>query len=337
MSIMDQFLSGEGSPPERTTWLHGELGELSGFMYRSQVVSRKVSRGMEHYRLHCYCSHDGEQVLFFYSSFNSTVHKLISATCLAKLPEGQYGGTVSEATGFPHVLLSIAVKSIERLFDDDLLQNPGKLPYEAERLGFVIDSESLMDLYTNTPLGKAILEAFDALNEDVTDILSNGAPGDVKAYVFGGAALHILTNARGSSDIDVEIQAAEKIAVEEIVIAYTDENGDGQSVTIDTTFTLGISSMTHPDYQESAIPLMAKDTDVLHVYLVCPAHLAVSKLDRLAVDDQNDIISLAKAGRLTSEGLREAAQEALDYAPGALERLQGNIDFMVNKLKKQGY
>lgn len=35
--------------------------------------------------------------------------------------------------------------------------------------------------------------------------------GAVKAFIFGGCAFHIHTNARGSNDIDAEIQAIQQL------------------------------------------------------------------------------------------------------------------------------
>lgn len=194
-----------------------------------------------------------------------------------------------------------------------------------------------MELYTTTPLGKAILKAFSELNEDISEKLGEDTPGSCKAYVFGGAALHIFTNARGSSDIDVEIEAAERLTVDEIVISYIDEESNEQFVEIDPNFSTGISGTLSEDYRETAIPLMVGPTDTLHVFLVSPINLAVHKLDRLAADDQNDIISLAKAGKITASELHEVGTEVVSYSIGSEERLKSNLKFMVNKLEEMGY
>ncbi|GAB2580631.1 DUF6036 family nucleotidyltransferase [Nitrincola alkalisediminis] len=159
------------------------------------------------------------------------------------------------------------------------------------------------DLYLNTPLTKAIFEAFKELSVEISFILEDAAPGSCRAYVFGGAAVHIYTNARGSGDIDTELQAAQKMELEEIIIRYEDEEGNEQSVSIDPNFSTGISGMLADDYQECAVPLMIDKAAPLHVYLVSPLHLAVHKLDRLAEGDQDDIISLASAGRISAETL----------------------------------
>lgn len=194
-----------------------------------------------------------------------------------------------------------------------------------------------MKLYTSTPLGAAIMEALEVLNEEITEAIQGAEPGSCKAYVFGGAAIHIYTNARGSSDIDVELEAVEKIQLEEIIVDYVDEEGNEQSVEIDTNFSTGISGMLMEGYRDDAIPLKASKDEPLHVFLVSALVLAVHKLDRLATDDQNDIISLAKAGRITSQELYDAGMEALQYAIGGEARLKGNVEFMFRRLAELGY
>lgn len=73
-----------------------------------------------------------------------------------------------------------------------------------------------MTLHTDTPMGKAILELVDKLSEILAE--KGNPPGSCRAYIFGGCALHLHTKARGSSDLDVELEAAEKISMGELVL-----------------------------------------------------------------------------------------------------------------------
>ena len=175
-----------------------------------------------------------------------------------------------------------------------------------------------------------MLEVNAAISEQVAD----AEPGTYRAYIFGGAALHIHTNARGSSDIDVEIQAAQALELDDITIIYTDDDGLEKALIVDDTFSPTISGLLPEYYQDDAIPLFGSDSDPLVAYVVTALDLAVSKLDRLAVDDQADIISLHQAGKFTAEELRKHAEEALIGAVGNERRLKGNIEFMVNQLQE---
>lgn len=65
------------------------------------------------------------------------------------------------------------------------------------------------DLYLNTPLAHAVLQFFNRAEKDFSKMELH--PGSIKAFLFGGCAMHILTNSRGSGDIDVEFSAARHV------------------------------------------------------------------------------------------------------------------------------
>ncbi|MEH6823437.1 MAG: hypothetical protein V7629_05945 [Motiliproteus sp.] len=92
--------------------------------------------------------------------------------------------------------------------------------------------------------------------------------------------------------------------------------------------------MLHEDYDLDAIPLGNNEDAPLHVFVVSAVDLAVHKLDRLVEIDENEIISLAKAGKFTSEELRQRAEEALVYAIGDEGTLRSKIDSMVKELEE---
>ena len=189
-------------------------------------------------------------------------------------------------------------------------------------------------LYTSTPMGEAIMEALQQLNEEIAELFGSAEPGSVRAYVFGGAALHIHTNARGSADIDVEISAAMKLDLGEITVLYTDEHGDERQLVIDDTFNPTISGLLPEYYQDDAISLYRTADAPLHAFVVTGIDLAVSKLDRLGEQDQTDIVCLYQAGKFTIERLKAHAEEALLGAVGNEKRLQGNINFMITRLEE---
>lgn len=68
-----------------------------------------------------------------------------------------------------------------------------------------------------TPLGQAIGNLFAR----ALPLLDGNPPGSLKVFVFGGCAVHLLTHARGSADIDAEIEAARVLRKDEIMAVYT--------------------------------------------------------------------------------------------------------------------
>jgi len=191
---------------------------------------------------------------------------------------------------------------------------------------------SRKSLYTDTPMGRAIIQAMLEVNSEISEQVADAEPGTFRAYIFGGAALHIHTNARGSADIDVEFQAARAIELGDISVIYVDNDGIEKALIVDDTFTPTISGLLPECYQDDAIQLFGSDSDPLVAYVVTALDLAVTKMVRLAEDDQADIVSLHQAGKFTANELREHAEEALIGAVGNERRLKGNIKFMVNQL-----
>lgn len=168
-------------------------------------------------------------------------------------------------------------------------------------------------LYMDTPLSKAVMRFFTHVENDI--LKTTNKPGAVKAYLFGGCALHIHTKARGSNDIDVEFSSAKWLTGKDIVfshqyVTYQDESGR-KLVSIDRQFTPMLGPL-HEDYQENAIRLQTKQNDSpLWIYVVTAEDLAVSKLGRYSDQDRADILTLLKQGKITASGFRNRAEEAL--------------------------
>ncbi len=68
--------------------------------------------------------------------------------------------------------------------------------------------------------------------------------------------------------------------------------------------------------------------------LLSPLDLAVSKLPRYELHDQEDIGALAKAGLIDSQGLRRRAEEALPRYVGDVNRVKNSIALAERLVKK---
>lgn len=170
-------------------------------------------------------------------------------------------------------------------------------------------------LHLNTPLAKAVCLLFNR----ALPLLDGRDPGTVKIYVFGGCALHILTNARGSADIDAEVIASEQLLKEEIKAVYAapedyEQDGLDLSVVFDQHFNNSLCPL-HEDYEDRAIPLPGHETSPMQVFIAHPIDLAISKLGRFTERDQDDILLLIRAGKLDLDDFDRLAREAIDYYP----------------------
>ncbi|HBC3487130.1 TPA: hypothetical protein KDY96_004001 [Vibrio parahaemolyticus] len=194
----------------------------------------------------------------------------------------------------------------------------------------------MTDLHTETPLAKAIFELFDDLAQLIEEHHGDLDSGSIQAYVFGGCAVHLYTNARGSNDLDAELNAAKKLDISSIILeldpVYFDDPEVGEStLDWDANFNVGLPSLG-PDYKENAIPLVNGDC-ILHIFLVSAVDIAVSKLSRLAEDDLKDIVALYKAKRFTLKDFKRVAQDAVDYSPTP-DSLQSNVNFAITAIEE---
>lgn len=191
--------------------------------------------------------------------------------------------------------------------------------------------------YTDTPLSKAIFTFFKHIEEEV--VKESVRPGSLKAYIFGGCAMHIHTNARGSADIDVEFSAAKWLTGNEIKIrkqTVTYKNGGAdQLLAYDTNFTPMLGPL-HEDYVDDAIRLQKRSKESpLWVYVVTPEDLAVSKLGRFGAQDQEDILTLLKMKKMTRDSFYERAKEALKYYVGDVSKTKGYLEYIVKRYNQR--
>lgn len=159
--------------------------------------------------------------------------------------------------------------------------------------------------------------------------------GAVKAFIFGGCAFHIHTNARGSNDIDAEIQAIQQLQKEDILlflenndVEYIDDNNLETNLEFDSGFNTSLASID-PDYNERVIPLIADC--IVEVYLVSGLDLAISKLARLSDRDIEDINVLYLKGKFSLEEFKKSANNAKEYYVTP-EQLDSNIRHMLSLL-----
>lgn len=131
----------------------------------------------------------------------------------------------------------------------------------------------------------------------------------MKAYLFGGTAVHLYTQARTSRDVDAEL--TQHYGDEDIIVYYNDEMAE-HTLVLDTNFNTGLGVL-HPDYKIDAIPLRCPPDSPLWVYVVAPVDLAISKIKRFVEIDRTDIQKLAEMGLVGSEEFERRVNEALLY------------------------
>nr|WP_328824276.1 DUF6036 family nucleotidyltransferase [Pseudomonas arcuscaelestis] len=189
-----------------------------------------------------------------------------------------------------------------------------------------------------TPLGQAIGNLFSR----ALPLLAGNPPGSLKVFIFGGCAVHLLTHARGSADIDAEIEAARVLRKDEIMAVYTppegyeDSDGRDLQVYLDQNYTNALGPL-HEDYRERAIPMEGFEGEQpLHIFVAAGVDLAISKLGRFTENDQSDIEQLIECGRVDVGQFVTLATEAIDYAVGNRSAMLGCLQLVTAKYLEDG-
>lgn len=175
----------------------------------------------------------------------------------------------------------------------------------------------MSDLQPTTPLGQAIVRLFSR----AAPLLEGRPAGSLKVYIFGGCAVHLLTHARGSADIDAEIEAAKAWRRDEVIPVFLPPEGyevDGRDlqVVLDLNYSTTLGPL-HEDYKGRAIPLAGFERHhALQVFVASGVDLAISKLGRFTDHDRSDIELLIASGRVDTAHFVMLAEEAIDYAVG---------------------
>jgi len=174
----------------------------------------------------------------------------------------------------------------------------------------------------------AYLKAFTEVLSRIQQALKGSRPDvfPIRMYVAGGAALHLLTGARVSEDVDA-VFSKRVLLDEEIAVSYRDADGRARLLYLDRNYndTLGL---LHENAHKDARPIdfSGIDSKRIEVRVLAPIDLAVSKLSRFSDQDREDILLLAREGLINPAALRKRAEQALGGYVGDLNSVRNSID-----------
>lgn len=177
---------------------------------------------------------------------------------------------------------------------------------------------------------EAIFRLFDDLE---ARLAASGLPaGAVRAYLFGGCAVHMYQRNRVSEDLDAEFDY-NLIHRDDVLLVladlppvlYNDMAGAARRLSIDHRFNTTLCPL-HLDYQDRATQLERDQTSPLAIWLPNPMDVAISKLGRLSTVDVEDILVLLQEPTASWEEFERLATEASQYYVG--RNLAGTIAYV---------
>lgn len=170
--------------------------------------------------------------------------------------------------------------------------------------------------HDRTALSKGLISLLQQLSAS----LSLTKPLNV--YLAGGMAFHLYTASRITTDVDAEFGARVFIP-DDLVVEVTLDDGTQNVLYFDKNYNSTFALM-HENYQTDAI-----DVDVgipmIHLKVLSPVDLVVSKIARFAANDKDDIAAMVRLGLVSSEEVEHRASSALEGFIGGKTMLQLNI------------
>jgi hypothetical protein len=180
-------------------------------------------------------------------------------------------------------------------------------------------------------LEKALGEMLDKID---TFIKNSGYKGEpVKMYLAGGMAINYWCGTRYTADVDASFSKRLLLNSEDLVIDYQKPDGEMGFIYFDRNYNNSLSLM-HENYEDDAIPWMNIENQgkLVHLYVLSPLDLALSKVTRFTEQDREDINALAQHGFITEVEFRKRAEEAASYAIGVPEVIQNTINIVCNDI-----
>jgi hypothetical protein len=169
-----------------------------------------------------------------------------------------------------------------------------------------------IDFATNTELSKGLAKLIKEL-EKRTNLRQ-----PIRMLIAGGMATHLYTAARVTTDVDAEF--SKRILLPNDLIV---ETRDGNMLYLDSNYNSSFALM-HEDYQQDAVPVPI-GTDLVHVYVLSPVDLIVSKIARLNGPDRDDIAAVISKFHVPAHEIENRAEEALSGYVGNLDYLRMNL------------
>lgn len=192
-------------------------------------------------------------------------------------------------------------------------------------------------MHENTPV-PSFTEAIFALLERFADALKlRGAPEhSVRAYIFGGCAVHLYAASRVSSDLDVELSSVvvstgDLLAAKEeagYVLVQGSPSEEPDLLELDLTYNTTLGPL-HEDFDTRARLLEAKPGSPVAVLLPGPEDLALTKLARLTEADIADILTVMEFPGASWDVLARLTADVEKYYPCVPDDLTNKLNYLI--------
>jgi hypothetical protein len=177
-------------------------------------------------------------------------------------------------------------------------------------------------------LAGALSEMLDRIDEILRGGGYEGEP--VKMFLAGGMAVNYWCGSRYTEDVDASFSKRMLLPYDDLVINYTRSDGTKTFIYFDANYNTSFALM-HEDFEVDSLEWegIGNERRLVHLYVLNPLDLAVSKISRFADSDREDIRMLASCGLLTAAAVKSRAEAALACYVGNVPCVRTSIDLTV--------
>jgi hypothetical protein len=181
-------------------------------------------------------------------------------------------------------------------------------------------------------LAQALSQLLDQMDASIRKGGYDGPP--ITMYLAGGMAVNFYCGNRYTEDVDAFYNR--RLHMGPCEVNYRHKDGNPSFLYLDNNYnpTFGL---LHEDHDRDAVEWtgIGNERRKLHLYVLSPVDLAVTKISRYSVQDQEDILTLASAGLFSADQLRNRATEALRDYIGDRTPVTTGIELICEKISAE--
>jgi hypothetical protein len=178
-------------------------------------------------------------------------------------------------------------------------------------------------------LSQALSQVLDQMDASIRKGGYDGPP--ITMYLAGGLAVNFYCGSRYTEDVDAFY--TRRIHVGRCEVSYRHKDGSPSFLYLDNNYnpTFGL---LHEHYDRDAAEWVGigNEKRKIHLYVLSPVDLAVTKISRFSKQDREDILALASASLFSADQLRSRAMEALDDYIGDRTPVMTSIELICGQV-----
>ena len=155
----------------------------------------------------------------------------------------------------------------------------------------------------------------------------------IEMFIAGGIAMNYYCGSRYTEDVDASFSKRLLLNFDELRVSYVRSDGSSSFLYLDPNYNTSFA-LIHENFDVDAVVWtgIAREQSRLRVRVFSAVDLAVSKIARFSDQDREDILSLASAGLIDGQSVRDRASEALRNFIGDDRAVRRTLDLVCGEI-----